>query len=92
LAAEWDETAELVYEFNKAINDMIEFDPDTLAAKLMVGLTLTSHSYDDTRTSCEGIRSALHAMRPHLTGNIAVDVADLLDNPDTPISERMFWV
>jgi hypothetical protein len=39
-----------------------------------------------------GIAGALRIMRPHLTGNIAADAADLLDNPDAPITERMAWV
>jgi hypothetical protein len=27
-----------------------------------------------------------------LTGNIAADAADLLDNPDSPVADRMAWI
>jgi hypothetical protein len=34
----------------------------------------------------------LRILQPSLTGDIAADVADLSDNPDTPITERMAWI
>jgi hypothetical protein len=41
--------------------------------------------------SREALMSALRILQPSLTGNIAADAADLLDNPDTPITERIAW-
>ena len=45
-----------------------------------------------TQEALSGIERALRILLPQLTGNIAADVADLLDNPDAPITERMAWI
>ncbi|HZY11324.1 MAG TPA: hypothetical protein VFE89_00960 [Beijerinckiaceae bacterium] len=45
-----------------------------------------------TQEALSGIERALRILLPQLTGNIAADVADLLDNPDAPTTERMAWI
>lgn len=50
-----------------------------------------THVMTPARTST--VSSKLLAMLlPHLTGNIAADVRDLLENPKAPITKRMAWV
>lgn len=55
----------------------------------MVGLNFEISTPDTTQNNIAAIQSTLRALRPYLTGNIAVDVADLLDSPDTSITERL---
>ena len=41
-----------------------------------------AHLRESTASNIEAIADTLRALRPHLTGNIAADVADLLDNAE----------
>ena len=81
------------YDLGEAIEDFADHSPDVLAAKLMVGLGFTAHA--DAHAGGHnliGIKSTLEALLPHLAGNIAADVADLLDHPCTPLCERAAWL
>jgi hypothetical protein len=92
LEARYDNTRDHVLDLNVAIEGLSGFHPDALAAKLLVGLHWTASTADSTGSNCESLRPTLEALRPHLSGNIAADVADLLDNPEAPLTERMAWV
>jgi hypothetical protein len=58
----------------------------------MIELNYEADTRDTTGCNIQGIGGALRIMLPSLTGNIAVDAADLLNNPDTKITERMAWI
>jgi hypothetical protein len=79
-----------------AINTVIESLPDqtadAIAASLMIELNYEASLRDNTGVNMQGIARALRILLPSLTGNIAADAADLLDNPETPITERMAFV
>jgi hypothetical protein len=82
-----------IMEELSAINDAIEALPDqtadAVAASLMIELGYDVRLRDGTAEAIEKIARPLRVLLPSLTGSIAADVADLLDNPDTPITERM---
>ena len=65
---------------------------DAIAARLLIGFAFSARSDLTTKQNTVGISDALLLLRPKLTGNIAADVADLLDNPNAPSSERMAWM
>jgi hypothetical protein len=79
-----------------AVNDAIESLPDqtadAIAASLMIELNYEASLRDNTGINMQGIARALRILLPSLTGNIAADAADLLDNPETPITERMAFI
>jgi hypothetical protein len=87
-----DGIAERISDITDAITNLRDTSADAIAASLMIGLLWTDHTRDDTSANIEGIEGALRIMLPSLTGGIAVDVADLLDNPDAPITERTAWI
>jgi hypothetical protein len=77
---------------NDAIETVSDQTADAVAASLLVELNYEGSLRDNTGVNIQGIARALRILLPSLTGNIAVDVADLLDNPDTPITERAAWI
>jgi hypothetical protein len=85
-----------IFEVLQATNDAIEELPDqtadAVAASLMIELNYEANTQDDTGCNIQGIASALRRLLPSLTGSIAADAADLLDNPGTPITERAAWI
>jgi hypothetical protein len=87
-----DGIADRISDIRDAITNLRDTSADAVAASLMIGLVWTGHTRDSTGANIEGIDGALRLLLPSLTGNIAADAADLLDNPDTPITERMAWV
>jgi hypothetical protein len=87
-----DGIAERISDIGHAITNLRDTSADAVAASLMIGLLLTGYTRDNTSANIEGIEGALRILRPSLTGNIAADAADLLDNPETPITERAAWI
>jgi hypothetical protein len=75
-----------------AIEALPDRSADAVAASLLIGFNLEANTRDNTGCNIQGIEGALRIMLPSLTGNIAADAADLLDNPDTPITERAAWI
>ena len=81
-----------MFAIAKAVEALPDRSPDAVAASLMIELNYEASLHDNTGVNIQGIAGALRILLPSLTGNIAVDVADLLDNPDTPIIERNAWI
>jgi hypothetical protein len=75
-----------------AIEALPDRSADAVAASLLIGFNLEANTRDNTACNIQGIAGALRIMLPSLTGNIAADAADLLDNPDPPITERAAWI
>jgi hypothetical protein len=77
---------------NDAIENLPDPSPDAVAACLLVEMNYETLRSATTQEALSGIERALRILLPQLAGNIAADVADLLDNPDAPITERMAWI
>lgn len=89
LCNDQDAISDEIIRLSRAIDDLPDTSPDALAARLLVGLNFHMDARDTAQNNIGAIESTLRVLRPYLTGNIAVDVADLLDNPDSPITYRL---
>lgn len=87
-----DAISDHIIRLSDEIDDLPDTSPDALAARLLGGLNFKIDTRDKTAINMAPIKSTLWALRPYLTGNIAVDVADLLDNPDSPITDRVAMI
>jgi hypothetical protein len=81
-----------LFAISKAIEALPDRTPDAVAASLLMEFNLEATTRDNTGCNIQGIAGALRIMLPCLTGNIAADAADLLDNPDSPVADRMAWI
>jgi len=91
--ARWVEQESIV----EAINDLETASPDKAAALLLIGLSHTSNPCqsalpkDECKYETGFAFEALAALRALLSGQIAHDVAELLDNPEKPYGELTWF-
>jgi hypothetical protein len=78
-----------------AISDQLREMPETpnaVAALILIAATGTSHRNNPVFDDEDDVGAiALRFMGPMLSGQIAEDVADVLDNPDQPAGELAWW-